>query len=75
MKNERWFRSSQGYSRVVRDSRISSLLRKWFMDRSEVSSMVEDREGILEFEIINMVLVVSKEEAEGWISSRTVTSY
>ena len=36
--------------------------------------MVDEGEGRLEVQIINMVLVVLEEEAKGWISSRTMIS-
>ena len=72
MKNEQWCKSSQGYSRVMIDERISSSLCKCCRDISEVFSTLNVGEGILEVEIINMVLVVFEEENRGWISSRTM---
>ena len=47
---------------------------KQCIDRSEGSSMSEGTKGLLELEIMYMVLVVSEEGDKGWISSRIVMS-
>ena len=64
--------SSQGYSGADITSRIFSSLLKQCVDRSEGSSISEGMEGILELEIMYMVLVVSEEEFGGWLSLRIV---